>query len=233
MNSESMILITTAATIGFLHTLMGPDHYLPFVMLARARKWSMFKTSWITFVCGLGHVLSSVVLGIIGLVFAVAVFNLQTIEAYRGDFAAWLLIIFGFSYFIWGIHRVYRGKASHSHLFGSHKHHYHDHDHNNISDHEHVKKETTPWVLFIIFVLGPCEPLIPLLMYPAAKNSIKELVLVTVVFGVITIGTMLTIVLSSVLGLSKIKTEKFEKYIHPVSGFAILVCGIAIKFLGL
>lgn len=233
MNNESLILITTAASIGFFHTLFGPDHYLPFVMLARARKWSLIKTSWITFICGLGHVLSSVVLGLAGLLFAVAVFDLQTIESYRGDFAAWLLIIFGSSYFVWGIHKLYRGKASHSHLFGSHKHHYHDHDHQGIKDHQHEKKETTPWVLFIIFVLGPCEPLIPLLMYPAARNSKTDLVFVIIVFSVVTIGTMLTIVLSSVKGLSKIKTEKFEKYIHPASGFAILICGIAIKFLGL
>ena len=233
MNNETIVLLTTAASIGFFHTLMGPDHYLPFVMLASARKWTMLKTSWITFICGVGHVLSSVFLGLIGLAFAVAVFKLETIESYRGDFAAWMLIIFGLSYLAWGLHRLYRGKASHSHLFGSHKHHYHNHDHAEISDHKHAKKETTPWVLFIIFVLGPCEPLIPLLMYPAARNSKIDVVLVTLVFGLITIGTMLVIVLSSVKGLSRIKTEKFEKYVHPISGMAILLCGIAIKFLGL
>jgi nickel/cobalt transporter (NicO) family protein len=233
MNSETIILLSTAASIGFFHTLMGPDHYLPFVMLAQARKWTKTKTSWITFICGMGHVLSSVVLGLLGLLLAVAVFDLETIESYRGDFAAWMLIIFGLSYFVWGVHRLYRGKASHSHLFGSHKHQYHNHDHTEISDHQHIKKETTPWLLFIIFVLGPCEPLIPLLMYPAARNSWLDLFLVTTVFGVVTIGTMITIVLLSVKGLSKIRTSGFEKYIHPVSGLVILLCGIAIKFLGL
>jgi len=234
MNNESIILLTTAASIGFFHTLMGPDHYLPFVMMARARKWTMLKTSWITFLCGLGHVLSSVVLGVVGLLLAVAVFDLETIESYRGDFAAWMLIIFGLSYFVWGVHRIYRGKASHSHLFGSHKHHYHNHDHDqdHIRDH-HTEKETTPWVLFIIFVLGPCEPLIPLLMYPAARNSSMDLALVTLVFGVVTIGTMLTIVILSVKGLSKIRSDRFERFVHPVSGMVILLCGIAIKFLGL
>jgi len=233
MNSELLILVSTAASIGFFHTLFGPDHYLPFVMMAKARRWTNLKTATVTLICGLGHVLSSVVLGIIGIVFAIAVFELESIESLRGDFAGWMLIIFGLSYFIWGVHKLYRGKASHSHLFGSHKHHYHNHNHEQTEDKSHIKKETTPWVLFLIFVLGPCEPLIPLLMYPAARNNISSIVIVTAVFGIITIATMLSVVMLSVWGISKIRFNAFEKYMHPVSGLAILFCGIAIMFLGL
>ncbi|KAA3615661.1 MAG: hypothetical protein D8M58_15815 [Calditrichaeota bacterium] len=233
MGSETLVLVTTAASIAFFHTLLGPDHYLPFVMMAKARKWSMLKTTWVTIVCGVGHVLSSVLLGIIGITFAIAVFKLESIESLRGDFAAWLLIIFGLSYFVWGLHKVYRGKAGHSHLFGSHKHHYHEHDHEHAKDDKHAKKETTPWLLFVIFVLGPCEPLIPLLMYPAARNSTMDVVYVTIVFGVVTIATMLSVVMASVWGLTKIKLGALEKYIHPISGFAIFLSGMAIVFLGL
>jgi len=233
MSNETFILVSTAASIAFFHTLMGPDHYLPFVMMARARKWTMLKTTWVTIVCGVGHVLSSVILGIIGIAFAVAIFKLESIESIRGDFAAWLLIIFGLSYFVWGLHKIYRGKAGHSHLFGSQKHHYHDHDHTKAGDHEHSEKETTPWLLFVIFVLGPCEPLIPLLMYPAARNSTIDVVYVTIVFGVVTIATMLSIVMASVWGLAHIKLGALEKYVHPISGLAIFLSGIAIVFLGL
>ena len=63
MDQSILLLMWTAATIGFIHTLAGPDHYLPFVMMARARQWSQRKTLWITLLCGIGHVLSSVVLG--------------------------------------------------------------------------------------------------------------------------------------------------------------------------
>ena len=233
MSSETIILLSTAASIAFFHTLMGPDHYLPFVMMARARKWTMLKTTWVTVVCGIGHVLSSVILGLVGIVFAVAVFKLENIESIRGDFAAWMLTIFGLSYLLWGLHKIYRGKAGHSHLFGSHKHHYHDHDHTHSDDHGHSKDETTPWLLFVIFVLGPCEPLIPLLMYPAARNSAVDVFYVTIVFGTITIATMLGIVMVSVWGLAQVKLGPFEKYVHPISGLAIFLSGIAIIFLGL
>ncbi len=36
-----------------------------------------------------------------------------------------------------------------------------------------------------------------------------------------------------VKGLSRIRTEKFEKYIHPISGLAILLCGMAVLFIGI
>ncbi len=73
MNQELVTLLITAASIGFFHTLFGPDHYLPFIVMAQARKWSLIKTTWITFLCGIGHVGSSVVLGIIGIAFGTAI----------------------------------------------------------------------------------------------------------------------------------------------------------------
>ncbi len=236
MSNEIILLMATAASIAFIHTLLGPDHYLPFIMMARAGKWSMAKTSWVTFWCGVGHVMSSVVLGLIGVAFALEVFKLESIESLRGDFAAWMLIVFGLSYFVWSLHRMYRGGADHCHLDASgvltHKH---DHHHTHIHKHHfmHLSKEATPWALFVIFVLGPCEPLIPLVMYPAARGNWWNLLWVVAVFGAVTIITMLTVVLSSAWGMSKIKWNVFEKYIHPISGMAIFLCGVAIKFLGL
>jgi hypothetical protein len=91
----------------------------------------------------------------------------------------------------------------------------------------------TPWILFTIFVFGPCEPLIPILMYPAAQGHTFNVVIVSVVFGVITIGTMLTVVLGSIAGLRFLPTGQFERYTHALAGASILLCGIAVQFLGL
>ena len=67
MTDSIIVLCGTAASIGFLHTLLGPDHYLPFVAMSRAGGWSLKKTTVVTVLCGMGHVLSSVVLGFIGI----------------------------------------------------------------------------------------------------------------------------------------------------------------------
>ena len=67
MNNSIALLSFTAISIGFIHTLLGPDHYLPFIVLSQAKKWSLKKTMLITFLCGSGACLSSVVLGLIGI----------------------------------------------------------------------------------------------------------------------------------------------------------------------
>ena len=66
------ILVTTALSIGFIHTLIGPDHYLPFIMIGRARNWSVAKTMRITIYCGIGHVIGSAALGVVGIGFGIA-----------------------------------------------------------------------------------------------------------------------------------------------------------------
>lgn len=236
MLNEIAILAGTAATIGFVHTILGPDHYLPFIVLSKARRWSGVQTVMITFLCGIGHVLSSVVLGFIGIALGIAVFKLEVVESFRGELAAWLLIAFGFAYFIWGLHRVIRHRThEHLHVHESGKPHLHPHKH--LGDHSHPHSSEfgslTPWVLFTIFVFGPCEPLIPLVMYPAARNNMMSVVMVVSIFGLTTIGTMLSIVLASFYGLSRLPLRQLEKYSHALAGFAIFLSGGAIKFLGL
>lgn len=217
MTEAISILAVTAATIGFFHTLLGPDHYLPFIVLSKARKWSLPKTMWITFLCGLGHVLSSVVLGLVGVAFGMALGRLEAFEAFRGNLAARALIVFGFTYCVWGLHRALKGRAHH---------HSHPHPHGE-------KGALTPWVLFTIFVLGPCEPLIPLVMYPAAEHSIAGTVVVAGIFSVVTVATMMAVVLVTIWGISLVKLGTVERFSHALAGLAICLSGLAIEFLGL
>lgn len=237
MTNEISILLVTAATIGFFHTLFGPDHYLPFIVMAKSGKWSKVKTAWITILCGTGHVLSSVILGFVGIAAGIAVANLEGIESFRGDIAAWLLITFGFVYSVWGVKRAIKNKPhTHVHVHSDGTIHEHNHTHRLEHTHVHekpVKKSMTPWILFTIFIFGPCEPLIPLLMYPAAAHSTYGLVLVTLVFSITTIGTMLAIVMVSIWGINLIQMEKLERYTHALAGAAICLSGCAIVFLGL
>ena len=43
MIDESMIIAGSAASIGFVHTILGPDHYLPLVAMAKTNGWSANK----------------------------------------------------------------------------------------------------------------------------------------------------------------------------------------------
>jgi nickel/cobalt exporter len=236
MNETITLLSVTAISIGFIHTILGPDHYLPFIVLSEAKKWTLRKTMLITFLCGIAHVLSSVVLGLIGIGVGISVNKLVAVESFRGNIAAWLFIAFGLVYMVISIRNLIRKKRhSHSHFHFGGEHHAHEHDH--LQEHTHVHEadivKTTPWILFIIFVFGPCEPLIPIVMYPAAQNNLSGAIIVSLLFSVVTITTMLSIVVAFKLGLSRINLKPVEKYSHVIAGSMILLSGLAIQFLGL
>ena len=231
---ELNILIWTAVSIGFVHTAIGPDHYLPFIMIGKARKWSLSKILSITVLCGIGHVLGSVLLGVIGVILGISVGILENVESVRGDVASWLLIGFGIAYAAWGL-RIGLRATEHTHDH-HHENQEHSHTHHHLGRHAHIhgnQKAITPWALFIIFVLGPCEPLIPILMYPAAQGSWIDLLWVTLAFGITTIFTMTVIVYVVSKGLINIKLGFLEKYAHAIAGLIIALAGLSIKFLGL
>ncbi len=263
IDPEIWVLAGTAASLGLVHTVIGPDHYLPFIVIGRARHWTLRKTLVISFLAGLGHILSSVVLGFLGLALGLAVARLEGVESARGTVASWLLIGFGLAYFTWGMRRAWKDKPhTHRHLHdqavvpeqapGGHNanshataepapgyNDYHAHAHSHAAAaHAHVhddrgKANITPWILFTIFVFGPCEPLIPLVMYPAARRSLAGVVLVAAAFGLVTIATMLVIIAAASWGASFARLGKLEKYSHALAGLMIFVSGLAVQFLGL
>jgi len=248
IDREIWLLAGTAASLGFIHTVIGPDHYLPFIVIGRARSWTLRKTLFVSFLAGLGHILSSVVLGFLGIALGLAVARLEGVESTRGEIAAWLLIGFGLAYFVWGMRRAWKGKPhTHPHLHGHdgpHEHphgpgglHEHVHSH-EIAEHAHPhgekgKANITPWVLFTIFIFGPCEPLIPLVMYPAARHSTAGVALVAAAFGLVTIATMLVIIAAASLGARFVRLGRLERYAHALAGLMIFVSGLAVQFLGL
>jgi hypothetical protein len=330
VNDGLTALSLTALSIGFLHTLLGPDHYVPFAAMARAGRWSLGKTMLVTILCGLGHVASSAALGIIGVAMGVAVFRLETIEALRGDIAGWLLLAFGLVYTIYGVRGAIRNRP-HAHLHVHADGTIHAHEHVHDAEHLHVHRsepvgacsstsgaedvprseptpedvarevsaapaieagdrslvrrrfhattrmvssairasqheapgtqcaidspiraeafelggnhgpslpvdrreprsgETlTPWILFTIFLFGPCEPLIPLVMYPAATGSLWGVAFVTTLFGLVTIATMCTIVAAMYAGAGMLPLAPLGRYGHAAAGVLILACGVAV-----
>ena len=218
MTTEFSLLLGAAATLGLVHTLLGPDHYVPFIAMSRVRNWSGRRTFLITLLCGIGHVGSSALIGVAGLLFGTEVLRLQAIESLRGNIAGWLLLGFGLAYTIWGLRRAVKVRAPELAKY---------------EEGEVGKGNIMPWILFTVFIFGPCEPLIPVLMYPAATSSWLHLIAVTSVFGFFTIGTMMVLVFASLRGLAWLPKLNLERYSHALAGFVILLCGVSIQFLGL
>ena len=197
-----------------IHTIMGPDHYLPFVAIAKSRGYSLKKTLLWTFVCGIGHIVSALVIAILFIYFShwLSAEKFAWIEENRGDIAAYALIGLGAAYLLWALrHRwLHRHEAVHRHL-----------------PEPDGKKSITVWIIFIIFVLGPCEALLPILT-ASSVLGVSAVVSSTVIFSVATIATMMLAVTFGILGINALRFNRLETYAHEIAGGAIMACGLAI-----
>jgi len=202
------ILCISALLMGVMHTALGPDHYLPFIAISKARNWSTKKTLLVTLICGLAHVFSSILIGVFGIGFGIAVKSLELVESLRGDLAAWLLVGCGLVYMVWGLF----------HGLMNREHHHVDTKGDNL----------TPWALFVIFVFGPCEPLIPILMFPAATIGLSAALLVALVFALATLLTMVGVVIGVLYGLH-FAHSRSHRFSHALTGAVILLCGVVIQ----
>jgi ABC-type nickel/cobalt efflux system permease component RcnA len=227
--------------LGFLHTILGPDHYVPFVMMAKAQNWSRLKTAVVAFVCGLGHVGSSVVIGAALTAAGMALTEWEgskwaAWQEARGSLAAWLLMGVGAAFLAWGVIRALRGRAhAHLHVHEDGTRHTHEHDHTvaHIHVHESGERRVTPWVLFVIFVFGPCESLIPLMLAAWAVTGLGGTVLVASVFSATTILTILGAVGVLMMGISRVPLGRLDRWSTAVAGLSLVLCGAAIQWLGL
>ena len=131
------LLLGSAASLATLHTLIGVDHSIPFIVLGRARGWSLRRTLGVTGACGLVHVASSVLIGFVGVALGIALERLSWLDSVRGNLAAALLIGFGLAYACWAAVRSLRGRVhTHVHTHADGTTHSHPHDH--AGDHLHV-----------------------------------------------------------------------------------------------
>ncbi len=229
-------LLLAAVLTGVIHTVAGPDHYLPFIAIAKSRNYGWGKTSLWTLLCGIGHVGSALVLAAVFLLFAEILSEAQLgwLEEWRGQIAAYALIGMGAAMLLYSLRKLWKKRSHHhTHIHADGTAHEHLHAHDMQHGHFHGSgKSLSYWVVFIIFVLGPCEALFPLLTASAVLGT-GSVILVAVVFSLVTIVTMLTVVTAGTFGLKLLRFRWLEQYSSEVAGATVMCCGLAIAFLGL
>lgn len=215
------VLWWTALLTAVIHTIAGPDHYLPFIAIAKSRNYGLKKTLAWTFICGLGHIASAllIALGFVYLSHFLTDAQFAGLEDNRSDLAAYALIGLGGAYLLWALRHRWLHHAGKIH------HHGHlEHGGAKVQD-----KNITVWVMFIIFVLGPCEALLPILT-ASSVISMVAVVSSTIIFSIATIATMLMAVTLGYLSIEALRFKKLEAYAHELAGATIVACGIAILY---
>ncbi len=207
-NSSALILIISVGVVGILHTIV-PDHWAPITLIARERKWTKGQTAKAALIAGIGHVVTTLVLGAIVWIAGVAI---ATRFGHDVDLISSLaLIAFGLWIAIASWKEVHEG---------------HEHSHEHEHDHDHSPKgKKTRTALLLILGSSPMIEGIPA-FFAAGKYGIGVIAIMAIVFALATISTYVILCVSSYSGIQRINLGTFEKYGEVISGSFIALIGL-------
>lgn len=216
-------VLITSAWLGFFHTIIEPNHYIPFVALAKSNSWSLSKAEAATLACGSGHMVSSLIFGIVGVALGAALGGIESVNEVRTSAVRWMLLAFGTAYLICGIKTALRSKKGG--------------DHCGCLNHNHERKLLSSpdfWAMFAIFLLGPCEILIPLVIYPASNSDWAGVIWVALTFSLASVATMAIAVAALFKGINRIKNipSSITRWGHALTGATIMLCAASMFAFG-
>jgi len=233
---QSTVLTTVAATgftVAFLHAAI-PTHWLPFVLVARARSWSRGKALAVMALAGVGHVLLTSLLGLV-----IAFFGFELDENFGEAFpwiAGGLLIAFS-AFYLW---RQVTGRGIlHHHPPGS-AHHPDErcgHERGNSHWQEELKgspivsKQAGDWAavsgLFVMLTLSPCEGFLPVYL-SGVQFGWRGFFLLSAILAVATLAGMTLFTWLALVGFERFRLKVFERYEAGLLALLFAVLGVLI-----
>lgn len=230
------ILVGTALTTALFHTLI-PDHWLPFVLIGRARGWGVRTTALYSGFSAVLHAAVSVGLGLAAL--AVGLTWVELIGHSLARASAVLLVAFGVAYAAWAWH-----KGGHFHPGGSrlherqappcegregerHPEHLHYH-----ADGELIHGADRRSGLYLATIVGinPCVLILPILLSTVEEGA-ATMALVTGAYSATTIVLMVGLSVIGVAGTRRIPVPGIARHMEAASGLLIAVAGVVFLFL--
>lgn len=229
-------LAATGFTVAFLHAAL-PTHWLPFVLVARARGWRERKTMGVALAAGLGHVLITSLLGLLIAWLGVS------LDEHMGEWFKWiaggLLVVIGV-YF--AVQQLRGAGLRHHHLPGGHHHRSEACGHEKGSSHmEHelrdsplVEKQTGDWAaisgLLIMLTLSPCEAFLSVYLAGVQFGWTGFFVL-SGILAAGTLGGMTLFTWLTLRGLARFDLKKLERYEAGMLAAVFLFLGAIVMFM--
>ena len=197
-------LFAALVAVATIHALL-PTHWLSFVLVARAQKWSRGRMLRVVLYSGLGHVVSTALVG-----FAAAALGKAAqhyIERLDTPLPAIILSAFGLYYLVVGWRRE------------GHRHCAHAHSEDPIQ-----ADKVAVGGLFLEMTLSPCETLIPI-FFAAGALPWSTLLLMALAMSAITIGAMGVLSFLGYTGYQKITFPWLEHNEKLVLGGLLIGLG--------
>jgi len=194
-------LIVGALTISTLHAIL-PDHWLTFVLVGSAQRWSRSKILRLVFLAGSGHILMTTLLGLAAASIAKGVLPfLGHLEKYV---PSGIVMTLGLIYIL--LDATHKGDRNHP-LKGK------------------LPSRATEASLFVMLALSPCEAMIPV-FFMASTLGWNNLVILSAVAMLATISSMLLLTYLSLIGYKRIHFPWMEKNERTVLGAILLALGV-------
>lgn len=212
-------IATAGFSVAFVHAAL-PTHWLPFVLAGRAQAWTRRRTLMIAALAGGGHVLSTVVLGVLVAALGIAVDRWLT-EVFP-FVAAGVLILFG----LWYLRQQLRGQG-HSHPGEDH-----DHAHPQVQRPVPSRRSDRTVILGLMAALSfsPCEGFLPVFV-AGAREGWQGFVVLSVILAGATLAGMLLFTWLTLAGLHGARLERIERYENGIVGMLLCLLGLSVWLL--
>ena len=199
-------LITGSLILSVLHALI-PNHWLPVLAISRKENWTLSQTTSVTFISGLSHALSTVLIGII--IGMLGVTLAEHIESFTHLVAPLILISLG--------------------IFYIYQHHRHKHFHL----HAHPKPSSRNKIvlgLVIAMFFSPCFE-IEAYFLMAGAHGWKQVALLAILYTVVTVTGMVVWIRLAFKGLFRLNWHALEHNAGIITGITLILTGIASFFI--
>lgn len=198
------LLFSGAFVLTLLHTIL-PEHWMPFILVGKVQRWKRKKTIGVAVLAATGHVLITVVLGLVVLFITERV--LGYVEEFSKIIPSIILALIGGAYIFQGL----RKNHSHTHAPA-------------ISD------TTTIASLVIAFSFSPCEAVIPTFILASEIGWFAFAGLSLTILAATILG-MISVISLALYGYNKLELHWLEDHEKEIIGvMLILLAAIAFFF---
>ncbi|MCB9054351.1 MAG: hypothetical protein H6549_00690 [Chitinophagales bacterium] len=193
--------------ISLLHGVI-PNHWLPVLAIGRKEGWNLAETTRVTFIAGIAHVISTVIIGVL---LAMIGSELTThIKDFTKIIGPSILILVG--------------------LYFVRQHYTHHHFHLEKGQIEKKGKGKVIIALVIAMFLSPCMEIEAYFLLAGGKGWYM-LAAMAIMYSVITITGMLIWIRIVYKGLLKLNWHKWEHNAGIITGIVLIVTGIISFFI--
>lgn len=202
-----MSIVIGSLVLSLLHAII-PNHWIPLVAIARKESWSLSQTLQITFLSGMAHAISTIVIGVVLSVIGLQLSN--HVEQFTTWVAPVLLVVLGI-FFIW-------------------QHHRHQHFKLNQLSKEKRSKKGIVGALVIAMFLSPCFEIEAYYLLAGAEGW-GLVIFISALYLTVTVTGMLLWVRLVYKSLVKFNWHAIEHNAGIITGSTLILTGVLSFFI--